>query len=69
MAGYISGDKKRTVQSLTCCECDVWILMREQQTKLQALELDYLGSASVSILQNKSPLPPLGLKCKQNNEF
>ena len=39
------------VQSVACYGCEVWLLKREEQRKLLALQMDYLRSARVSRLQ------------------
>ena len=43
--------QKKTVKSVACYGCEVWLLKREEQRKLLSLEIDYLSkSASVSTL-------------------
>ena len=39
------------VKSVACYGCEVWLLKREEQRKLLALEMDFLRSARVSRLQ------------------
>ena len=69
----MSGDKtllgEAMVESVSFYGCEVWILKREEQRKLLALEIDYsIKSARVSRLQKVSKTP-LGIKCTQNNQF
>ena len=57
----ISLDRKKllgkgVVESVACYGCEVWLLKREEQRKLLALEMDCLRrSARVSRLQKKNP--------------
>jgi hypothetical protein len=48
----------------------MWLLKREEQKKLLALEMDYFKMASYSVQDKKNlKTPPLGAKCKLNNQF
>ena len=49
---------KAVVESVACYGCEVWLLKTEEQTKLLALEMDYLRSARFK----KSQTPPSGAK-------
>ena len=49
--------------------CYGWLLKTEEQRKLLALEMDYLRRSAKESRLQKSQTPPLGEKCKQNNQF
>ena len=58
------------VASVAWYGCEVWLLKREEQRKLVALEMDYLRrSARVVHITRKSQTPSLGEKYKQNSQF
>ena len=60
---------KAVVESVACYGCEVWLLNTEEQRKLLALEMDYLGrSARVSRLQ-KIPNTAIRNKMQADNQF
>ena len=55
------------VKSVACYGYRVWLLKREEQRKLLALEMDFLRRSATDT--KKSQTPQIRAKCKQNNQF
>ena len=57
------------VGSVACYGCEVWLLKREEQRKLLALEMDYLRRSAKSVQVPKNPKHRHQERNKENYQF